>query len=148
RALGARLPENTILSHDLLEAVHARSGLVSDVEFYEEYPSRYTVDVNRRHRWIRGDWQIVSWLRSRVARQDGPAEPNPLSWLSQWKIFDNLRRSLVSPALLALLLGGWLCLPEIAGWVLLQVLGLLALPALVPVLVAIGRKSREVPWSM
>ncbi len=59
RALAGRFPENTILSHDLLESVHARSALVSDVEFYEEYPSRYNVDVGRRHRWIRGDWQIV-----------------------------------------------------------------------------------------
>jgi len=148
RAVGGRWAENTILSHDLLEAVHARSGLVSDVEFYEEYPSRYTVDVNRRHRWIRGDWQIVQWLRSRVMRGDGQRERNPLSWLSQWKIFDNLRRSLVPAALLALLLVSWFSLPEIVGLVFLHVFALVALPALLPVLVDSGRKSPEVPWSM
>ncbi|MEO6244140.1 MAG: cyclic beta 1-2 glucan synthetase, partial [Opitutaceae bacterium] len=65
RAMAGRFPENTVLSHDLLEACHARSALVSDVEFYEEYPSRYKVDVDRRHRWIRGDWQISPWLLPR-----------------------------------------------------------------------------------
>ncbi len=148
RTLAGRLAENTILSHDLLEACHARSGLVSDVEFYEDYPSRYTVDVNRRHRWIRGDWQIIQWLSPRVSRRDGQSEPNPLSLLSQWKIFDNLRRSLVTPALLILLLGGWLLQPQIGGLVLLEVLGILALPALLPVLAELVRRPREVPWAM
>ena len=66
KALGGRLPENRILSHDLIEGCYARSGLLSDVQLYEEYPSQYSMDVNRRHRWIRGDWQIASWLRSVV----------------------------------------------------------------------------------
>ena len=94
RAMNGRFPENTILSHDLLEACHARSALVSDVEFYEEYPSRYNVDIDRRHRWIRGDWQITQWLLPRVPGSDARRIANPLSALSQWKIFDNLRRSL------------------------------------------------------
>ena len=64
-----------ILSHDLLESVYARCGLVSDVKFYEEYPSRYDVDVDRRHRWIRGDWQIMPWLLPRVPAADGRAHP-------------------------------------------------------------------------
>jgi cyclic beta-1,2-glucan synthetase len=98
RAMDGRFPENTILSHDLLEACHARSALVSDVEFYEEYPSRYNVDVDRRHRWIRGDWQITQWLLPRVPGSDARRIANPLSVLSQWKIFDNLRRSLVPVA--------------------------------------------------
>ena len=68
-----RFPENTVLSHDLLEACHARSALVSDVEFYEEYPSRYNVDIDRRHRWIRGDWQITQWLLPRVPGTGRPA---------------------------------------------------------------------------
>ena len=66
KALGGRLPENRILSHDLIEGCYARSGLLSDVQLYEEYPSQYSMDVSRRHRWIRGDWQIASWLRSKV----------------------------------------------------------------------------------
>ena len=66
RALKGRFPENRILSHDLLEGCYARAGLLSDVQLYEEYPSRYSADVSRRHRWIRGDWQIARWLLPRV----------------------------------------------------------------------------------
>ena len=66
RALGGRFPENRILSHDLLEGCYARAGLLTDVQLYEEYPSRYSADVSRRHRWIRGDWQIARWLLPRV----------------------------------------------------------------------------------
>ena len=95
RALAGRFPENTILSHDLLESVYARCALVSDVKFYEEYPSRYLVDVGRRHRWIRGDWQIMPWLLPWVPGRKRRRIANPLSALSWWKIFDNLRRSLV-----------------------------------------------------
>src|SRR4030067_305860 len=66
RALKGRFPENRILSHDLLEGCYARAGLLSDVQLYEEYPSRYDADVSRRHRWIRGDWQLLQWLRAGV----------------------------------------------------------------------------------
>ena len=111
RAMNGRFPENTVLSHDLLEACHARSALVSDVEFYEEYPSRYNVDIDRRHRWIRGDWQITQWLLPRVPGSDARRIANPLSVLSQWKIFDNLRRSLV-PVALMLLHAGRLAAPS------------------------------------
>ena len=111
QAVAGRFPENTILSHDLIEASHARSALVSDVELYEEYPSRYNTDINRRHRWIRGDWQIAQWLLPRVPGPDVRRIANPLSALSQWKILDNLRRSLVPAALLLLLAGTWILLP-------------------------------------
>ena len=86
RTLGRRLPDNRILSHDLLEGCYTRAGLLSDVQLYEDFPSRYRADVSRRHRWIRGDWQLLPWLlRPKI----------PLSLLSQWKLIDNLRRSLV-----------------------------------------------------
>ena len=101
-------PENAILSHDLLECAHARSALLSDIELYEEYPSRYPADVSRRHRWIRGDWQIAWWLLPWVPRFGAERADNPISSLSWWKIFDNFRRSLVPPAMLALVLGCWL----------------------------------------
>ena len=94
RRLMNDFPENRILSHDLLEGSYARCGLLSDVQLYEEYPVRYDTDMKRRHRWIRGDWQIASWILPWVP---GPAkrfERNPISALSKWKIFDNLRRSL------------------------------------------------------
>jgi cyclic beta-1,2-glucan synthetase len=94
-----RLPENQILSHDLLEGCYLRAGLLSDAQLYEEYPARYSDDVSRRHRWIRGDWQLAGWLLGRVPGGEPQARANPLSLLSRWKLFDNLRRSLV-PALL------------------------------------------------
>ena len=110
-ALSGRFPENRILSHDLLEGCYARAGLISDVQLYEDYPSRYSADVSRRYRWIRGDWQLVRWLLPRVPGPGGRRRENPLSGLSRWKIFDNLRRSLISPALALLLLLGWTALP-------------------------------------
>ena len=74
-ALANRFPDNRILSHDLLEGCLARSGLLSDVQLYEQFPSRYSADVARRHRWIRGDWQLVGWLRRRVPLPDGRRVP-------------------------------------------------------------------------
>jgi cellobiose phosphorylase len=101
-------PENTILSHDLLEGVYARSAILSDVELYEEYPARYLADVGRRHRWVRGDWQIAAWLLPWVPALTGGRVRNSISALSWWKIFDNLRRSLVPAMLVVLFIGSWL----------------------------------------
>ncbi|HKB91008.1 MAG TPA: glycosyltransferase family 2 protein, partial [Opitutaceae bacterium] len=148
RAMAGRFPENTILSHDLLEACYARSALVSDVEFYEEYPSRYNVDIARRHRWIRGDWQITQWLLPRVPHSGARHIDNPLSVLSRWKIFDNLRRSLVPIALLFLILGNWLLFPELGGLGLLVVVSIIALPGLLSALVSVFRKPDDLPWGM
>jgi len=148
RAMARRFPENTILSHDLLEACHARSALVCDVEFYEEFPSRYNVDMDRRYRWIRGDWQITQWLLPRVPGSDARRIANPLSVLSQWKIFDNLRRSLVPVALLLLLLGGWLFEPGLGGMFLLLVFGIISLPGLLAAVFSAVRKPQDLPWKM
>ncbi|MGZ8273577.1 MAG: glucoamylase family protein, partial [Burkholderiaceae bacterium] len=127
RALGNRLPENRILSHDLLEGCYARCGLLSDVQLIEGAPTRYSADVARRYRWIRGDWQLTGWLRRRLHALPG-APPNPLSALSHAKIFDNLRRSLVPLGSVLLLLAGWWLLPEPGWWTLFTV----AVVALVP----------------
>jgi cellobiose phosphorylase len=148
QAMAGRFPENTILSHDLLESCHARSALVSDVEFYEEHPSRYNVDIDRRHRWIRGDWQITQWLLPRVPGSDARRIANPLSNLSQWKIFDNLRRSLVPVALMLLVLGDWLLVREPDGLGTLLVLAIVALPGLLAALVAVAIKPADLPWAM
>lgn len=148
RALHGRFPENTVLSHDLLEACHARSALVSDVALYEEYPSRYNVDMQRRHRWIRGDWQISQWLLPRVPGADARRVANPLSALSQWKILDNLRRSLVPVALLLLLLGHWLLLPELGVLATPLVLAIIALPGLLAALAHLACKPADPPWAM
>src|SRR5712692_7478991 len=118
RSLNERFPENRILSHDLLEGCYARAGLLSDVQLYEEYPSRYSADVSRRRRWIRGDWQIARWLLPAVPGFDARRQKNPLSALSRWKIFDNLRRSLAPSALTVLLLLGWTVLSPAWFWTL------------------------------
>jgi cellobiose phosphorylase len=145
-ALKGRFPENAVLSHDLLESCHARSALVSDVELYEEHPSRYDVDIDRRHRWIRGDWQITQWLLPRVPGPDARRIANPLSALSLWKIFDNLRRSLVPVALMLFMIGTWLFLPEIGGYGALLVVAIITLPGLLAALVEALLKPRDLPW--
>ncbi len=132
-ALKDRFPENRILSHDLLEGCYARSGLLSDVRLYEEYPSRYSADVSRRHRWIRGDWQIARWLLPRVPGAGGKRRKNPLSGLSRWKIFDNLRRSLVPAGLTLLLALGWTVLAPV-WWTLAVIVIILAQPLIAAVL--------------
>ena len=130
RALKGRFPENRILSHDLVEGGYARAGLLSDVQLYEEYPSNYTADVSRRHRWIRGDWQIARWLLPGVPGPENSRQRNPLSGLSRWKIFDNLRRSLVSTALTVLLLLGWTVLSTPWLWTLAAIGALLIAPGM------------------
>ena len=141
QSLKGRFPENRILSHDLLEGCYARAGLLSDVQLYEEYPSRYGADVNRRYRWIRGDWQLAGWL---LPWAPGPAgwRRNPLSALSRWKLFDNLRRSLVPPALTLLLLLGWTMFSSAAFWTM-AVLGILLIPSLLSTLLDVLRKPGD-----
>jgi cyclic beta-1,2-glucan synthetase len=139
------LPENTILSHDLLESAYARSALLSDVELYEEYPSRYPADVSRRHRWIRGDWQIAAWLLPRVRSLAGGSVPNPVSRLSWWKIFDNLRRSLVPVAMLLLLLGAWLLMPAMAGAATALVLVTVGAGSILSLLEGLAHKPSDAP---
>lgn len=106
--MDGRLPENRILSHDLLEGSYLRCGWVSRTELLDSFPPGALSWLSRYHRWIRGDWQILDWLGRRVEREDGTKERNPLTPLARWKIFDNLRRSLVPPATLIALLTGLL----------------------------------------
>ena len=141
-ALHERLPENRILSHDLVEGCYARSGLLCDVMLYEEYPSRYSADVNRRYRWIRGDWQIARWLLSRVPVQGGLYEKNPISGLSQWKIFDNLRRSFTPLALTLLLLFSWMVLSPAWIWTV-SVIGILLVQSMAASVLEICRKPQD-----
>jgi cyclic beta-1,2-glucan synthetase len=139
RTLGGRFPDNRILSHDLLEGCYARSGLLSDTQVHEEYPSSYSADVSRRHRWIRGDWQIARWLSPWVPGRDGGLRRNPLSMLSRWKIFDNLRRSLTAAALTLLLLLGWTVLPSPWFWTL-SVIGIILIPSVIASALNVLRK--------
>ncbi|HET8748478.1 MAG TPA: glucoamylase family protein [Ramlibacter sp.] len=155
RVLAGRMPENLILSHDLLEGCYARSGLLSDVELVEDSPSRYDADVRRRHRWMRGDWQIAGWLlpRLRVPVADRGAAAstrlvavrNPLSALSRWKILDNLRRSLAPGALTALFVLAWTVLQPAWLWTLAGV-AVLFLPGLLALAGDLVRKPADLPW--
>ncbi|MBV9479628.1 MAG: glycosyl transferase, partial [Acidobacteria bacterium] len=128
RVLDRRFPRNALLSHDLIEGAYARAGLASDIEIIEDYPSHYSAYNRRKHRWLRGDWQIAGWLSPRVPDEAGNRVPNPISIVSQWKILDNLRRSLVEPAIFLLLVLGWIALPgNPVRWTLVA-LGILFLP--------------------
>jgi cyclic beta-1,2-glucan synthetase len=146
KALGGRFPENQILSHDLLEGCYARSALVTDVDFIEEHPISYVQEASRRHRWTRGDWQIAGWLLPRVPGPGGKRGPNPLSLLSLWKLFDNLRRSLLPTALIALLLGGWFWESGFVWLWPLLVAGALFGPPLLTGLIELARKPTERGW--
>jgi cyclic beta-1,2-glucan synthetase len=110
RVLESRFPRNALLSHDLIEGAYTRAGLVSDIEVIEDYPSHYSAYNRRKHRWLRGDWQIADWLYARVPNESGTHVPNPISLISSWKIFDNLRRSLIEPATFLLFVSGWILL--------------------------------------
>jgi cellobiose phosphorylase len=143
QALGNRFPENRILSHDLLEGCYARAGLLSDVQLYEEFPSTYSADVNRRYRWIRGDWQIARWILPRVPGKDNQPQKNPLTLLSRWKILDNLRRSLTAAAMVLMLVLGWIVFPDARFWSLL-IPGILLFPALASSLLNLLRKPAEI----
>lgn len=142
-----RFPENLILSHDLLEGCYARCGLVSDIQVFEEYPVSYLVDTRRRHRWIRGDWQILPWLFRFVPGNSTKKQKNPLSFLSRWKIFDNMRRSLVNPCALLLLIVSWTAGLDPLFWSAF----IAALYLIPPVIIAgykLIRKSGEQSWMM
>ncbi|MDQ3287791.1 MAG: cyclic beta 1-2 glucan synthetase [Pseudomonadota bacterium] len=143
-SLDGRMPDNCILSHDLLEGCYSRAGLVSDVQLYEEYPSSYAADVKRRHRWIRGDWQLLPWILPRVGRTDGSSERNPLSVLSRLKLLDNLRRSLVPAAMTALLILGWLLAPSPLQWTL-WVMSILVIPPLLGSMLELLGRPRGLP---
>ncbi len=143
QALKDRFPENRILSHDLLEGCYARSGLLSDVLLFEEYPASYKTDVLRRSRWIRGDWQLIPWLLPFLPKVSGTSRKNPLSLLSYWKILDNLRRSLIPVALTLILLLGWTILPSPWFWTL-AVIGIILITPLIIAVVYILQKPEDV----
>jgi len=135
RALRGRIPENLVLSHDLLEGLHARTALATDIELFDDYPSTYLAYAARQHRWARGDWQILRWLGSGL----------PL--LSKWKIFDNLRRSLVAPGALLLLVAAWTFLPGSPLVWTLFVLLTLVFPVYGHLGNALMLHPRGVPWT-
>jgi cyclic beta-1,2-glucan synthetase len=144
-ATHGRFPENTLLSHDLIEGSYARAGLATDIVLYDDYPAKYLSFTRRKRRWIRGDWQLLRWLMPTVAGPSG-AERNKLPALSRWKIFDNLRRSLLELSQLALLLWGWVLMPDAPGLWTLVALAIVAAPWLLSLLLAVTRPPLDRSW--
>jgi hypothetical protein len=137
--LHRRFPRDSLLSHDLIEGAYARAGLVTDVELVDDYPSHYNAYIRRKHRWLRGDWQVAQWMLSRVPDESGRKVANPISSISRWKIFDNLRRSLVDPAFFFLFLAGWTFLPgDPLFWTMVPLL-MLFFPAVAQFFFSVGR---------
>ena len=136
-ALAQRVPESTILSHDLLEGIFARAGLVSDIELVEEFPSRYDVAAAREHRWARGDWQLLPWILGHGPRSGGDPSRHAIPLIGRWKMLDNLRRTFSAPAIFLALVVGWtLPLRAAAIWTAF-VVATFAIPPFLPVVSAI-----------
>jgi cyclic beta-1,2-glucan synthetase len=147
QTLRNRVPENALLSHDLFEGIHGRVGLVSDVVLLEDYPPNPLLHAQRLHRWVRGDWQLLPWLASRVPAASGRRIPSALSALDRWKIVDNLRRSLFAPSVAALFAAAWLLLPGGAAWMATAgVAALSAAPVLLGALAEIQRGVTGRAW--
>ena len=144
-ALDGRVPVNALLSHDLFEGLYARTALVTDVEVVDDYPTSVLAHARRQHRWVRGDWQILWWLFPFVPTRAG-VRRNRLPLISRWKILDNLRRSLMAPATVALLLLAWTVLPGSPSLWTGIVLGALAFNLFPLVLRALGGPPPQQPW--
>ena len=145
-AVGDRFPENAILSHDLIEGEHLRVGFLPSVELVEDYPATYQAFSKRKHRWTRGDWQLLPWLFWPPTGPGAGCLRNPLGVLSRWKIFDNLRRSLVEAALLLFLGIGLIHSGHPGRWALMIVL-ILELPAFVDIFLSTFRTPERHLWS-
>ena len=136
-ALAGKVPENALLSHDLFEGIFARTGLVTDIELFEEFPMHYETAAARAHRWVRGDWQLLPWIFGRGPKSVARRNPVSVPAVGRWKMLDNLRRSLSAPASFLLLLAGWL-VPPASPWVWTRFLVLtLAIPPLLPFLIGL-----------
>lgn len=145
-ALRGRIPESTLLSHDLLEGIFARAGLATDIEVIEEFPSRYDVSAARQHRWARGDWQLLPWILGWACVVGRTPIPAAISPIGRWKMLDNLRRTLTGPGLFLALVAGWLLpRPAAAVWSA-YVIAVVAVPSLVPVFVGLFPRRLTVSW--
>ncbi len=141
-SLQGRVPENALLSHDLFEGLYARTALVTDVEVVDDYPSSVLAHARRQHRWVRGDWQILRWLFPFVPSPTG-LQRNRLPLVSRWKILDNLRRSLMAPAMVAVFLLGWTVLPGTpAAWTAIG-LAAVSLPVWLQLLKLVGGPAQR-----
>ena len=136
-ALANRVPNSTLLSHDLFEGVFARAGLASDVEVVEEFPARYDVAASRHHRWTRGDWQLLPWILGHGPFANVDRNRSSIPAMGRWKMLDNLRRTLSAPSAIVWLMIGWTLPLEAAAVWTMFILATIALPTLIPVVLAI-----------
>ncbi len=143
KVLDNRLPCDSVLSHDLIESAYVRAGLLSDVEVVDDYPSSFSALNRRKHRWMRGDWQISPWLFPHVRDGVNRIVKNPISHVSRWKILDNLRRALTDLTIFAALLYGWFAVPEHAFRWTLIVLGIVLLPAYVRLILSVANAGPD-----
>lgn len=146
-ALDDRVPENSLLSHDLFEGLYARCGLVSDVELLDDFPAHFDSFAERSHRWVRGDWQIARWIFPWIRNAKGKKVRNDLSVISRWKILDNLRRSLVAPAIFLWLLAIWIVIPGSPLLWTLFVVVVLAFPVYAHLQTNLLTHPRGTPWT-
>jgi len=144
KALAGRVPESSVLSHDLLEGIFARAGLVSDVDLVEDFPTRYDVAAARQHRWARGDWQLLPWILGRGRDQTGDRQRAAIPLVGRWKMLDNLRRTLVAPASFLVLLVGWCSGLAAAATASGFLLATMAIPILVPLVAGIVPHRRGI----
>jgi len=135
-ALQGRVPENTQLSHDLFESIFVRCGLVSDIEFFDEFPSHTEVEASRQHRWARGDWQLLPWIFGVIGKG--------MPIIGRWKMLDNLRRSFSAPGAFFALLMSW-AIPNAPQLILMIfVLAALGFPAILAISSSIAAPRRGI----
>ncbi|HXS18548.1 MAG TPA: protein ndvB, partial [Polyangiaceae bacterium] len=144
-ATRGRFPTNQLLSHDLIESIYARAALASDIEVLDEQPAAYSVAAGRNHRWMRGDWQLLPWLWPRVPAQTGTRRFD-FSWFDAWRVVDNLRRSLLSPALVVLATVSWLSGFGTALVGSLLLLAVFVVPVVGRLVFAFARADSQLDW--
>ncbi|MBK7952151.1 MAG: glycosyl transferase [Deltaproteobacteria bacterium] len=136
-ALEGRIPDDTLLSHDLFEGIFARAGLATDIEVVEDHPARYDVSAARQHRWARGDWQLLPWIFGIGSRHARRPTRGGIPLVGRWKMLDNLRRTLIAPAAFMALVVGWLMPPSAALVWTSFVVATFTIPTLMPLLVGL-----------
>ena len=84
--LDSGFPKERILSHDIVESGYLRAAYLPEIQITESFPKNVGSFYQRLDRWIRGDWQNIGFIFGK----------NSLNFISRYKMFDNLRRSLTS----------------------------------------------------
>ncbi len=137
-ALGGKVKENTLLSHDLFEGIFARAALATDVELFDEFPAHYEAAAARQHRWARGDWQLLPWIFGWGGLSKEERKKVKIPAISRWKMLDNLRRTLSAPSMFLTLIVGWL-VPQVSPWMWTRfILATVAVPSLIPFLAGLS----------